>query len=205
MTAHNVTILIIDDHSLFRSGLEMILVSAFTGLGVLEADSVEAALANNATPQPDLVLLDVRLNGLSGLESIGLLRRRWPGVPVIMLSSDSTSHTVRQAMERGADGFVSKADASNVIIGAIRSVMARTVFEGSEPLAPVRVDSSRLTLRQSEVLHHLSQGLSNKSIAKKLDLSENTVRGHVQAIMAVLTSTSRTEAVFNAKRLGLID
>ncbi len=103
MTAPQASILIVDDHSLFRSGLKMILLSEFTGLGVLEADSVEAALADNATPQPDLVLLDVRLNGLSGLESIGLLRRRWPGVAVIMLSSDATSHTVKQAMERGAD------------------------------------------------------------------------------------------------------
>jgi len=197
------TILVIDDHLLFRSGLKMILKSEFMQAQVQEASSVEEVLGD-AQARPDVVLLDVRLNGLSGIESIALLHRRWPGVPVIMLSSDNSTHTIRQAQERGAARFVSKADSSADILQAIRSVfMAQPLSQGLSAAVQDSVPL-KLTPRQSEVLHFLSQGLSNKTIAKKLDLSENTVRGHVQSVMGLLDSTSRSEAVFKARIQGLI-
>lgn len=199
-----VSILIIDDHALFRSGLRLILAGAFAHSRITEAASIEAVLDGDAAPRPDVILLDIRLNGLSGLESIAILQRRWPETPVIMISSDADSHTVRLARDRGAAAFVSKADDSAQIIEAIRAVvtdghLARAAFDpGMEPLA------AKLTSRQCEVLHFLDQGLSNKLIARKLQLSENTVRGHVQAIMALLDSTSRAQAVYKARQAGLI-
>ncbi len=196
-------ILIVDDHALFRSGMRMILHDAFAQAQVFESDGVEHALAQ--TPQrPDVVLLDIRLQGLNGIESIALLQRRWPQVPVIMLSSDASSHTVEQALARGARAFVSKADDSATILQAIRAQWRSE--PAAEPASPERrlVSSAKLTPRQCEVLHYLSQGLANKVIARKLDVSENTVRGHVQLIMSTLECSSRTEAVFKARQLGLL-
>ena len=110
-------ILLIDDHALFRSGLRMIIESRFEAAQVLEAGSLEQALDLD-TRRLDVVLLDIRLPGLNGLESIALLKRRWPDVPIVMLSSDASSITVRQAFERGAVGFVSKADKPDAIAAA---------------------------------------------------------------------------------------
>ena len=195
-------ILLIDDHALFRSGLRMIIESEFAEVEIVEVDSIEQVV-HQEWPRPDLVLLDVRLQGLNGLESIALLHRRWPAVPIIMLSSDASGSTVRQAYERGAVGFVSKADSSTAVVAAIRSVFAQPQAAGAGAERPPGV--AALTPRQCEVLNFLSQGLSNKSIAKKLDLSENTVRGHVQSLLTTLNATSRLEAVFIARRHGLID
>jgi DNA-binding NarL/FixJ family response regulator len=181
----------------------MILLSGLPQSTVLEAASVEQVL-EEVQLRPDVVLLDIRLNGLSGMESIALLHRRWPGVSVIMLSSDASAQTVRQAHERGAVRFVSKADSSADILQAICSVLQADPQQAGAPAQTQDGGPLRLTPRQSEVLHFLGQGLSNKSIAKKLDLSENTVRGHVQAIMGLLDSTSRSEAVFKARCQGLL-
>jgi DNA-binding NarL/FixJ family response regulator len=199
------TVLVIDDHSLFRSGIKMILKSEFGAVQTMEADSVEFALRETAI-RPDLILLDVRLEGLSGLESISLLQRRWPKVKVIMLSSDHSPRTVEQAFERGALGFIFKANASEQMMATIRSVMA---FDGESSFTltttqPQHAASVRLTARQCEVLGYLNQGMPNKLIARRLDLSENTVRGHVQSLLVALDASSRSEAVFQAKRLGLL-
>lgn len=195
-------ILLIDDHALFRSGLRLIIQSAFVDASVSEAASLEAVL-NSDAPRPDLVLLDVRLQGLNGIESIALLHRRWPDMPIIMLSSDASSSTIRQAYERGAIGFVSKADNSDVIVAAIRSACSQPSHTGLLNQPPA-TETFKLTPRQCEVLNFLSQGLSNKLIARKLDVSENTVRGHVQALLLTLKANSRSEAVFFARRLGMI-
>lgn len=198
-----ISLLIIDDHALFRGGLRLILENAFEGAQVLEAASVEAALDADTGQAPSVVLLDIRLNGLSGLESISLLQRRWPGVPVIMISSDAGSHTIRRARERGAAGFVSKAEGSPHIIQAIETALRQQHGDAALPHPPAP-PAARLTARQCEVLHFLDQGLSNKSIARRLDLSENTVRWHVQSILSLLGATSRAQAVYKARLAGLI-
>lgn len=198
-------ILLVDDHALFRSGLRLIIESRFESVQVIEAGSLEQVF-DMAPPRPDVILLDVRLPGLNGLESIALLKRRWQEVPIIMLSSDASHSTVRQAEERGACGFVSKADHPDVITAALRACLQ----SGGQTAPPpdVRISAGlpmELTPRQCEVLAFLSQGLPNKSIARKLDISENTVRGHVQSLLATFNASSRTEAVYMARRQGLID
>lgn len=196
------SIFIIDDHALFRAGLKLILQSAFEPVHIVEAASVEALLqSTQATSAPDVILLDIRLQGLSGLEAIALLHRRWPEVPVVMLSSDASSQTMRFARERGAAGFISKAEDSAQVVQALSEALGAS---GRPPLVQEPTSPALLTTRQCEVLHFLDQGLSNKSIARRLDLSENTVRGHVQAIMSALQATSRAQAVYKARQAGLI-
>jgi DNA-binding NarL/FixJ family response regulator len=109
---------LIDDHTLFRAGLRMVLCTSMTDVAVLEAGSLEEAM-RSPFEAPAIVLLDIRLQGLSGLQSIALLKRKWPQSKIVMLSSETGPETVRLALERGAEGFVSKGDAAESIEQAL--------------------------------------------------------------------------------------
>ena len=194
-------VLLIDDHAMFRSGLKMLISAAVTGSVIHEAGSLQDAIDN--TPEGvDVVLLDINLRGLSGLEGIELLKRKWPLAPVLMLSSQSEPETVRLALARGAAGFVSKAETADHIVQAIGRAL-----QGSPAALPDPGDVSiarRLTPRQCEVLDLLNQGLSNKLMARRLALSDNTVRRHVQDILEFFDVGSRAEAVAAARQQRLI-
>lgn len=193
-------ILLIDDHAMFRTGLRMVLAADIPGVQVIEAASTDDAMRVEAS-DVDVVLLDVKLTGLNGLESIALVRRRWPTAPILMLSSEDRPETVSLALTRGAVGFVSKAEPAERIIEAIGSALAGEGAITDKP-PPDAMTAPRLTPRQCEVLDLLNQGLSNKLIARRLDLSNNTVRRHVQDILEFYGVASRAEAVFAARRQG---
>jgi len=197
-------ILLIDDHAMFRSGMSMVLQSAMGNVEIVEAGSLDEAVLR-CVDTPAVILLDIQLQGLNGLECIAILQRRWPRTPIVMLSSYAEPSTVNAALARGATTFVSKADTAAAIVSVIERVLKREL--------PVAVpgayrqtidDGPRLTPRQCEVLNLLCQGLPNKVIGKRLDLSENTVRGHVQALLNFLQVSSRTEAAFEARRRSLV-
>lgn len=194
-------VLLIDDHAVFRIGLRMVIETAMPGTKIFEAAALNDALTS-APNQVDVVLLDIRLDGLSGLEGIALLKQKWPSTPVLMLSSHDEPETVRLALARGAAGFVSKAHAATKIIDAIQLVL-HDPASGPAPAAPGRTER-RLTPRQCEVLELLHQGLSNKLIARQMSLSDNTVRRHVQDILELLGVPSRAQAVFVARSQGLV-
>jgi DNA-binding NarL/FixJ family response regulator len=200
-------ILLIDDHTLFRTGLRLVLAEGFAGVDVLQAASLEQALHTCAVP-PHLVLLDIQLQGVNGLEGLGLLKARWPIVPVVMLSSLTDPETVRLALARGAAAYVSKADNAEHIVQVIHQVLEDPLKAGNSVKKHGRTQERRakprLTPRQCEVLDLLCEGLSNKLIAKRLDLSEFTVRGHVQAVLGLLEVTSRAQATVAARSSGLV-
>lgn len=197
-------LLLIDDHALFRSGIAMVLNAGLGGVEIYEAASIEHAL-QCPCELPELVLLDVQLDGLNGLDGIIVLKRKWPSAKVVMVSAIQDSHVVTAALGLGAQGFICKTDPPARMLEMISQVLA-----GQAPLTPSRlpIDSinqrALLTPRQCEVLDFVCQGLSNKMIGRRLELSENTVRGHVQAILAALQVASRSEAAFVARRQGLI-
>ena len=198
-------LLLIDDHTLFRTGLRMVLANGLGTAEFFEASSLEESMGTDMPP-PDLVLLDIQLKGLNGLDGMALVQRRWPGTPVLILSSDTSPATVRSALDRGAQAFASKADGADHILGVIRQLL-----RGEAPSAPSQAQDApsvagelRLTARQCEVLDLVSQGLSNKLIARRLGLSENTVRGYVQSLLVALNAASRSQAAFEARRRGLI-
>lgn len=193
-------ILIIDDHDLYRSGLRAALNASMPNAVIFEAGSIDEAMRGTADLL-DVIVLDIRLPGLNGVEGITLLRKKWPLVPVLMLSSLNDPETVGLALERGAAGFVSKADTADKIIATINLVL-RGQFTAS--LAAGYTPLLRLTPRQCEVLDLLCQGMTNKLIARRLMLSENTVRVHIQGIFGFLQVTSRSEAIFAARSRGLI-
>jgi len=196
-------LLLIDDHALFRSGLRLVLLQGMADVEVLEAASLEQAVRTTDEP-PALVLLDIQLQGVNGLEGLGLLRQRWPQVPVVMLSSIATPDTIAQALARGAAAFVSKGDTPDKIISVIRHTLAHLQQPHLANSAPIKPSVPRLTPRQCEVLDLLCEGLPNKLIARRLQVSEFTVRGHVQAVLGLLGVNSRSQATFAARQNGLI-
>ena len=193
------TILLIDDHALFRSGLNMALRSDIANVHVLEAASLEEAM-RDLMDAPDVLLLDIQLQGLNGLDGIAFLKRKWPQTPIIMLASDATQNTMRRALERGAAAFISKAETTGKILAIIKQVLRRKTVAAK----PEEKEAPRLTPRQCEVLDLLCQGLSNKVIAKRLGLTENTVRLHASAVFKSLQVTSRSEAAYAARQRGLV-
>jgi DNA-binding NarL/FixJ family response regulator len=204
MTTTN--ILLIDDHAMFRSGLRMVLSARMENAEIFEAGSLSEA-TGNIPEQIDIILLDINLPGLNGLDGIAILKRKWPLVPVIVLSSQDGPETVRDAMARGAVRFISKADTADRIVALINRVLRGEYNEPENPATDGGETTDipqHLTTRQCEVLDLLCQGMSNKLIARKLSLSENTVRGHVQAILGFLEVSSRSEAAFAARRRGLV-
>jgi DNA-binding NarL/FixJ family response regulator len=202
----NIRLLVIDDHSLFRSGLRVVLGANMPHAEVIEAGSLNEAM-QVAAKTIDAILLDIKLPGLSGLEGIALLKRKWPLTPILVLSSQDEPETVRLALARGATRFISKAETSDNIVAIINRILrgdlsnpAEQEFGGGEMMGL----HHHLTPRQCEVLDLVCQGMSNKLIARQLALSEHTVRGHVQAILSFLQVSSRSEAAFAARQRGLV-
>ncbi|MFC0169263.1 response regulator transcription factor [Pseudoduganella danionis] len=201
----NCTILLIDDHALFRAGLRLMLANALSDTEIREAASLDEALAGGRrSVAPQLILLDIQMPGLNGLDGMTLLARQWPDCPVIVLSADSSVSTERSAMERGAHSFLSKAAPAPQFLETVRTALAGQRLAPHPDPAEQGDSAARLTARQCEVLALLCQGLSNKLIGQRLHLSENTVRGHVQAILAALGVSSRAEAAFAARTRGLV-
>jgi DNA-binding NarL/FixJ family response regulator len=192
--------LLIDDHAMFRAGLRQVISVAIPNLGIFEAGSVDEALAcpsNNVK----VVLLDNQLNGLSGMAGIALIKRQWPLVQILMLSSHAEPEIVRLALARGVAGFLSKAESVEKIIETLQQVMTGDL-SGDAALAPAV--KKCLTPRQSAVLELLHHGQSSKLIARQLFISENTARKHVQDILEFFAVASRAEAVFAARNQGLL-
>lgn len=204
MTTTN--ILLIDDHAMFRSGLRMVLNARMADAEIFEAGTLNEA-TQNAPEKIGVILLDINLPGLNGLDGISLLKRKWPQVPVVVLSSQDGPETVRDALARGAVRFISKADTADRIVALLNRVLRGecSVPENQPGDGEAAMSiPQQMTPRQCEVLDLLCKGLSNKLIARALNLSENTVRGHVQAILGFLQVSSRTEAAFAARNRGLV-
>ena len=192
-------VLLIDDHDIFRHGLRTLLSDCCPSACVLEAASIEQ-IFDAPHPDPDLVLLDIRLPGLSGLDGIAPIKARWPHAVVAVLSSLDSSEAQSEVLARGAAAFISKGETSERILRQVEHLLAGP----GHPLVETAPSSGPLTPRQCEVLQLLCRGLANKLIARELALSENTVRRHVQDILEHFGVASRSEAVFAAHRRGLV-
>jgi DNA-binding NarL/FixJ family response regulator len=215
-------VLLVDDHALFREGLALLLRPLMPGLVAREAGSCEEALQSlQEQGLVDLVLMDLGLPGMSGLQGIATLREQWPAMPVVALSSADDRDTVLQAIDAGAMGFIPKSATSAVLIAALKLILARGIylppsaFLGSAPTAPAplptaapasagkRASDLGLSPRQSEVLYLILQGKPAKLIEREMNLAAGTVKAHTSAVLRALNVTTRTQAVVAAGRLGL--
>ncbi|MGQ4275153.1 response regulator transcription factor [Terrihabitans sp. B22-R8] len=207
--AHN--FIIADDHPLFRGALRAAIMSAFPGADIKEAGSIEALMAEiDATPETDLILLDLAMPGVRGFSGLLLLRAQHPGIPVVVVSAHEEAEVVRRCMEFGASGFIPKTTDVETMRGAISSILDGETWtppdldlsaEADDETADLVRRLASLTPQQVRVLMMLSGGLLNKQIAYELTVSEATVKAHVSAILQKLNVDSRTQAVIAASRI----
>lgn len=201
-------ILLIDDHILFRDGLKLLLSDLDENTEFLEAEECESALPLAA--DTDIVLLDLKLPGVHGLEALSALRETAASAAVVVLSSQDDPATIRAAIDAGAAGFIPKSSTQQVLIAALRLVLAGGSYLPPHlleytPSAPARnADAALAALseRQRETLMCAVQGKANKVIARELDISEATVKAHLSAAFRTLGVRNRTEAVFAVAGAG---
>lgn len=201
-------LLLVDDHTLFRTGLRLIVEDHPEVVAIAEAGSVADACAQPRA-DIDLVLLDIQMPGMSGLDGLRLLRQHCPRARIVLVSASVAPDAVHEAWLRGADGFLFKSASGDDILNAITLVLS------GQPCFPIALGGAAsagtarpagaptLTARQLDVLELLCTGKPNKVIARDLGLSENTVRVHVAAIFAQLGVNSRSAALLTAQRMGL--
>lgn len=208
-------ILLADDHTLVRAGLRKLLEEVPAVEVVGEADDGRKALELVQALKPDLVLMDLSMPGLTGLEATARIVKAWPKVKVLVLSMHQNQEHVRQALRNGALGYLLKDAAPQELEQALQAVLAGRCYlspavapHGLTPeLAALRsapAVGGALTPRQTEVLRWVAQGLSSKEIARKMDLSVKTVGTHRTAIMEQLDIHEVTGLVRYAMQAGLI-
>lgn len=200
-----------DDHALFRDGFALLLKQLDAKAEVLEASSFDEAVQQaEQHPDADLLLLDLLMPGMNGVESVHQVLDRHPGMPVVILSASESRPQVEALLEAGVAGFIPKSSSSQVMFSAIGLVLSGGVYIPPQLLGAggttVSDDSvlARLTDRQREVLRLVADGRTNKQICRELDLSEGTVKVHLNAIYRVLGVANRTEAALLARRLNFV-
>ena len=221
-------VLLIDDHPLILTALQNVIQgmgSGVTVVGVAGARAAREALA--ADGSFDLVLLDLRLGDADGFDVLVELRNGWPAIPVVVVSASDRSADVIRAIDLGAMGFVPKRASNETLTEALKVVMSGGIYvppmtmgEGAAAAAatgrdgggshtwppgmdaPTALASFKLTPRQTDVLGLLLRGQSNKLIARELDLSVETVKDHVAAVLRALGVNSRTQAVLAVSQMS---
>lgn len=201
-----IRVLVVDDHPIVRFGLSALLNAEETIEVVGTAESGEAALELLARIPVDIVLLDLRMAGLSGIETLKRIREFVPQTRAIVLSSFEYDEEIYAAVKAGAQGYVHKEARAEEILRAIQIVSAgKQAFPRRivERLANDQMTAG-LSARELEILQLVAKGLTNKEVANTLSLSQFTVRNHLNHITQKLDASDRTEAIFIALQTGLI-
>ena len=200
-----------DDHSLFREGLGFFLKLLGTGVMPLEAGNLQAALDKLALESPvDLLLLDLEMPGMNGLEGFHEIRRRYPDLPITIVSGVNDVRIIRELLDGGARGYIPKLAGSEQLMDALRRVLKGEIYVPDALFMPAQqptandAKASPLTSRQQEILPLLAEGMLNKQIADALSVTEGTVKQHLKDLFRRLGVRNRTQAVKEAQRLGLL-
>ena len=211
-------LLVVEDHALVREGLVRLLGQVDEEATVTGKADFESALALlDAEEDFDLILLDLALPGIDGFAGLDILRKRFPSIPVAVVSAFDDVPTVTRVMNLGASGFIPKAFSGEALLSAVREVLDGSIFRpgvssGARLDSFTPVPSSNicvqpveigLTDRQSQVLALMVRGLSNRDIAEQLELSEGTVKIHATAVFKTLGVSSRTQALVAVARYGI--
>ena len=214
-----IRVLLVDDQRLMREGLRILLELEPDLKIVGEAGDGQAALHAYAEVEPDVVLMDVRMAGMDGVEATWRLRERWPGARIIILTTFDDDEYVFEGLRAGAQGYLLKDVSGHDLAEAVRTVAAggaliepsiarKVVAEFARLAPPGRTAEASLpeslSEREQEILQLLAQGLSNREIAARLSLARGTVKNYVTTILQKLGARDRTQAALRARELGLI-
>ena len=220
MADERIRLMIADDHELFRRGLRMVLEDEDDIEVIDEAGDGEVAVDLAREHAPDVVVMDVRMPGLSGIEAARRIKEEEPGTKILVLTISDEEDDLYEAIKAGANGYLLKEISIDEIAHAVRSVhsgqslispsMASKLLDEFAAMIKKEeqkeeVPAPRLTPREMEVLEHVAQGMNNREIAKALFISENTVKNHVRNILEKLHLHSRMEAVVYAVREKLLE
>lgn len=206
-------ILIVDDHPLFREAMALVIGAELPNARLTEASTLATALeVLNASPPPDLILLDLNMPGVHGLDGLSQVSEVRPGVPVVIISAEEDKQLILQAINAGAMGFITKSSPRERMRQALRQVLDGNIYlppdiirsspspdtpaHSTPQLSEAALD--RLTERQRRVLERMALGESNKQIAWALNITETTVKAHVSAILGKLGVNNRVQAVLAA-------
>ena len=213
-----IRVLIAEDHTIVREGLQS-LIDSEEGMEVIgEAKNGIEAIELARKLRPDVVLLDLLMPRMSGLEAIPTLKEDEPDIKILVLTSLSEDDKIFSAIEAGALGYLSKDTSSRALLQAIREVdkgelalppliarkMLQKILHPEEESVSKPLSESPLTAREMEVLRLLARGLTNQDIASELFVSERTIRNHVTAILGKLHLANRTQAALYAIREGIV-
>ncbi|RZT23279.1 MULTISPECIES: response regulator [Fictibacillus] len=209
-----ITILLVDDHAILRDGLKNILSFEDDMKVIGEAISGEEAIKLADELAPDVIIMDINLPGINGVETTAIIKSKNPNARILVLTMYTHDEYLLSALKAGADGYLLKDAPSEHVVDAIN-----TVFRGESMITPrmtkklvnihlqqtqFKKDESNLTDREQEVLIGLVEGLSNKEIAEKLFISDKTVKIHVSKIFKKLEVKSRSQAVIYAVQNQLV-
>ncbi len=210
-----IRILVADDHTLFREGLRALFASLPDLEVVGEAATGEQAAAEAAALQPDVILMDIQMDGVNGIEATRRILHTSPHIGVIVVTMFEDDDSVFAAMRAGARGYILKGADQAEMLRAIRAVaggdalfgaaIAKRMinyFAASRPALPAEI-FPQLSDREREVLHLIAQGENNTEIAEHLHLSQKTVRNHVSNIFSKLQVADRAQAIVRAREAGL--
>lgn len=196
------TVYVIDDHPLMRDALTMLLHRVKPGLKIIpihKLNVVESTVEKNGVPE--LFCLDLQLPDTLGMSGVQVLKAKYPDVPLAVVTSSSASEYEARCLEAGADAFIEKSNSPAQIIAALRSLLVTegqaAIEDAAKPAGP-----TKLSKRQKQLILMLDQGLSNRDIAEKLDISEHTVKVHFWRLFRRLGVNSRTQALHFARTNG---
>ena len=202
-----ITCLIVDDHEVVREGLRLSLSRAPNIRVIGEASDGKSAVALAERRRPDIVIMDVRMPEMDGLEATKVLGERNPDIPVLIFTAYSERSLLSRGLDSGAKGYILKEAPHQTLVRAIEKVSSGDVYV-DPALMPAFLPGKgedMLTAREREILQLLADGMSNADVAAKLFISQETVKSHVRHILTKLEADTRTHAVAIALREAIID
>jgi DNA-binding NarL/FixJ family response regulator len=217
-STESIRVLLVDDHPLFRKGI-VSLLSAEPGFAVVgEASNGQDAIEKARDLMPDVILMDISMPGVNGLEATQRIKAEFPYVRIVMLTVSDADENLFEAIKSGAQGYLLKKIEPQTLFSTLRKVV-----EGEAPMSGVMATKllaefsrqtrrasqsptavATLTEREREVLNHIADGKTNKDIASALSIAENTVKNHLKNILEKLHLENRVQAATYALREGLI-